>query len=738
MKRMKLHTIQLLLPLLAVTACSTDELDTKQTLSGEGKTPLEVTALLDVSQRAEKSRAADKDFAIDDELIAYLRHVEWNGGFTADDTRTPVSADQAPKLVTFTCTGSKAWNGSEDDIHPFLSEIVAITGTGDTPDTKQAKDLTTTPALYWDDFSESTDDGAKDLRTPGHYLQSYYGYCYNGGAPTAGTELDTPEKKALGKIGWTILTDQSTVPTNFKKSDLLWSAEQTPVSYTHRDQNVDNERPGLLIPYTHAMSKVTIKVTAGEGFASNYAFQNADGTVKTTIRLNDIRTSCTATAPTASLDFEHSTKADVTMKPGTTSGTRSFEAIVVPSILTVGNTFATITGMDGNTYTIPVTDAMVQKASENAGTGWGDRLDDKAEDVNNGTAQSQQRADATVPKGNGHQMRSGVHYVLNVTLNKTDINISATILDWDAVEAEGIGEIHFADDVKTTGDIEEALRDNDIYIYKSETTTFGTAATRMHWNKTQQKWKYTPIIYWQSGDAEYFRALSNVRADAEGTTDKNESLIMANGQDALWGTTEDVANGYAEGDPIKPRTGDVPLKFYHAMSKITFKLVDANAGDASAALDLRNATIQLTNLATDGTLDLTTGLITPRAISGKSFSEDPGAIPARMGLYAANDPTVHNADETLLDYIITPQNISNEAAVVITMADGSIYKAQLNKCTTQVVIDGVSTDKIIDSWKRSNHYTYTISLGKESIIFRAVVEPWNPVKGGGKATLEWD
>lgn len=745
MMQMKLHKILFLFPLVALTACSDDDLDMSQTLSGKGKTPLEVTAVLEAKSMGAQTRAADKAFADGDELVAYLRHVTWDGPKAADavdqtpNPRTSVNADQAPKLVTFTCTGSEAWNKSLSDIYPFKTDsIVAIDGTN----SQQATGLTTTPNLYWDDFSNSA-SYATDLRTEKHYLQSYYGYCYNGGAPVSGTELDTDEKKAAGKIGWAVQTDQT---SGFKTSDLLWSAEQTPVSYTHRDANADNQRPGLIIPYTHAMSKVTINVIAGDGFASTYDFAS------TAITLNDVRITCTANAPEAKLTYPTTGGiANVSMKPGDKTTTdskpsRAFEAIIVPSVLTVGNTLATITQMDGNTYTIPVTESIVKNETT---SGWGSQLGSDAEDVNNGTAQARpgtRADDATIPAGTGFLMKSGVHYKLNVTVNKTAVNVTATILDWEEVEAEGVSEIHFENDVKDDGNgtIAAALQDYGFDVYKSaDKSNYGTRATHLKYNKTAGTWKYDPVIYWQGGTAEYFRALSNVKADATGTT-ANESLTMENGRDALWGTTAE-ADGYLEGQAVNPRTGDVPLKFYHAMSQITFYLEDAlkDNSDVSARIDLKDATIQLTDLATGGTLDLDLGTITPASITAgqKTFSEDAGAVPARMGYFASKEngnETTYKEEVTLRNYIITPQTISDDAMVIITLADGTVYKAQLNKCTTEVTANGQTKDEYIKEWKRSNHYTYTIELGKETITFRALVEGWNPVEGGGKATLEWD
>lgn len=734
---------------MLLAACADSDLAPKDTLSGDGvKTPLTVTALLDASTPSVKSRAADKAFANGDKMVAYLRHVTWNGGFTTaeSDKRTPVEADQAPRLVTFTATGSATWDNSIDDIYPFdANNDIAINSSN----TQQATELTasytstssaTVNALYWDDFS-SSESPDNDLRTDGHYLQSYYGYCYNGGTPSTPLGTDDAHKVEDGIIGWTIQTDQS-ADAAMQHSDLLWSAEQTPVSYAHSDK-VDGNRPGLVIPYTHAMSKVTIKVKAGTGFANDYNF---DGTA---ITLNDVRTTCTATAPKAQLVYPTSGRHNVTTykeTPTTVDGrsTCSFRAIIVPSILTVGNTFATITNMDGNTYTIPVTEDMVKTEG-----GWGKQLTAADEDVNHGTAQSPHRstarkADATIGKGKGHEMRSGVHYVLNVTLNKTSVHVSAVIVDWDEIEAEGTGEIHFANDIKDTGGIVEALRDNGFDVYKSaDKANFGTAATTMRWNKTASIWKYYPTIYWQGGTPEYFRALSGARPDAEGTPSDNESLAMENGRDVLWGTTEarsgtdadGVAYDYKEGDALMPRTGDVPLVFYHPMSKVTVNLqnryTDADVPDGvsktnyadprNPLLDLAGAKIQISNLKLTGTIELDKGAITPTGEAANLFFSE---------RYAANDDNA--ATPQVEDYVVIPQTIPDAAIVTITLADGSVYKAQLNHCTVK------DSSTAITAWQRGKHYVYDIILSKETITFRALIKDWVEAKGSGNATLEWD
>lgn len=737
MMRMKLHKILLCLAILALASCDRNNDPTD-------KTPLMVTALLDVNSRAEQTRAVDKTFESGDKLLAYIRHVKWDGN---TGNRESVAADKAPVLITFT-KGSAAMTAySGQDITPIGTGVsLNLTNTN----TQQTSDLTNNLGvggghIYWDDFSDAS-SADKDLHTANHYLQSYYGYCYNGGTPSPALT------EATGVLGWSINTDQNT--NDIKTSDLLWSAEQTPIAYNHAATPGDNTRAGIVLPYTHAMSKVTINVIAGEGFASDYNFAS------TGAKLDMVRTTCTAIAPTATLDYTTtpSVKADVIMKKGTLGTTsnkpsHTFSAIIVPSVLTVGNRLGTITAMDGNNYYIPVTQTVID--------GWNTQLTDTDEDIQNGTAQvspRKQADEAQIPGGKGHQMKSGVHYILNVTVNKTEVTVSAVIRDWNEITAEGIGEIHFSNDVTGAGYNEHTIADtlklHGFDIYKSTTTTFGTKATTVRWNKASQVWRFNPVIYWQGGVSEYFRALWNAHTDTPGTTDVNESLQMENGRDVLWGTTKahsgkdaDGADfNYPEGAALKPRTGDVPLLFYHAMSKITFCLEDAakDATNADSKLDLRRATIQLTDLATGGTIELNQGTITPAAITAgqKSFSEDNGAVPKRMGYYAAKEngtATSYNASLTLKDYYVIPQTISDNAILIITLANGTTYRTKLNLCRAQNGVDGAgqAAYTYVNQWERGKHYVYTITLAKDTIEFRAEIKEWEEVQASGTITPEW-
>ena len=639
--------------IIALLSCSNDVEETSSYLNGTGKTPIETAALLDVTT-APLTRAANKDFAENDQLLAYLRHVTWNGG-TAD-IRTSVSVDQAPRLVTFTKGTEACTNYSGRDITPIgLNTPLGLSS----QNTKQTSNLT--PTLYWDDFSNETND----LRSSNHYLQSFYGYCYNGGTPSDALTEST------GVLGWTVPYDQMQADA-LKHADLLWSAEQTPIKYDH----AEGSRGKLMLPYTHAMSMVTVVVTAAEGF-SDAALTN------TWLELQGMNRTCKTTAPTYEIsdvgqgtDSPGLVKMALTLNEGMTC---TYRAIVVPqTVLTSGNSFLKINGAEDNNYEVKVTQNM---------------LDHWASGLSEG------------------KMQSGYNYQLNVTINKVGIDVSATITNWNTVEATGTGEIKFQNDVTTTGPIADELKVGGMDIYKSTSQSFDEKSTTLTWDGTNSTWTYSPTIYWAGqGDASYFRALS----PAASTT------AMTQGNDVLWGfacdADADISKVGTQNEvKITPRTGDVSLRFRHAMSKITVQLVSSG----EAAVVLTDALISITNLANAGTLDLVKGTIQ----AGEKQSKPIDCF------CSASHPVV---DKPKLDnYCVIPQSIGHDAVLTVKLADGTTYSLPLNTCKD-------SSGQSIAAWEQGRHYVYTITLTKGSISFRALVKEWVDSNGEGDAELDWD
>lgn len=604
-------TIILALSALIMAGCSNDNDDS---LVQEHLPLVFKTSLLG---RSQVTRAAGSQIETDDELLCYVRHIV---------------------------------DGQTDAVQTKLVTII-----NDEP----------TETLYWDDFSESTDDGSRDLRMEGHGLHSFYGYCYNGGTPTT-TLVET-----TGVLGWTTATDQTSAEA-LKHNDLLWSNTQSMITYDH----AKDKRGTLTVPYTHAMSKFTIVVVLGEGF-------KADDLNTTTVTLAGMSLKGTFTAPNASVVAEETTS--ISMFANTASTTdngkpcRAYEAVAVPmTALTDGKTLATIQSVDGNNYQVVLNNDVLNS--------WKDGIKDDAS-------------------------MSGVNYKLTVTLNKQAIDVVATLADWTDVSAETTGEIHFSADVKTIDKNNDAsLKNGDSFSLwrSSDNTDFGKIATTATYDGNE--FVNTPAIYWPNGSTNYyFRALtqktsSNTLA-AVTTTEVNQ------GTDLLWATTAahqgteadgTTVHDYAEGDAINPRTGQVPLTFKHAMSNIVVTLTTST--DA-AAVDLTDATVTMTNLKNEGEVSLATGVIT-------------------AGTTQAN---ILVDGET----IMVPQNIADASRLVITLKDGTTYSVQLNLCEDE-------NQQVITNWLGGNKYTYTITLKKEEIQFRALVKDWKEESGSGNATLDWD
>ena len=503
---------------------------------------------------------------------------------------TPVTVDRAPLLAGFTMDADK-------------------------------KPVPDTP-LYWDDFSSNREPGL-DIREAGHGLEAYYAYCYNGGTPVS--SLD----EATGELEWKVGDQTSALAV--QQTDLLWA----------RPQHVIPVRGTINLPFWHAMSEVSVTLILDSSFDNV-----TEPLKKTVLTLNGIHTEVTFIASYAY--YSSSTPKAVKMY----GDGAEYVAIVAPGTpLEKGARFLDITDVDGNNYTLDITDAILE--------GWYKQDPDRAE--------------------------PGVNYHLNITLSKAAVKVQATLADWVTVDADGTGKIQFPDDVVdltvTAGTFENGT---SFDLYRYETTPGEKSATVTY---DGSKWVSDPVLYWPNASTSfYFRAVMGT-------------------EDILWATTP-AHNGFNEGAAIAPRTGNVPLAFEHVKSQLSVVL---ETSSAASAVNLAGATIAISNLATEGTLNVADGAIAPDAVVEN-------AIPAAT---------------VISNEIVIPQTITDASVMTITLADGTAYKLQLNQC-----LDG--TDTAITKWERGKSYTYTVHLELEEVSYRALVKEWTLVTGSGNANLEWD
>lgn len=670
---------------MLAASCSSDDVgvDNIYTLSEDGsKTPIAVQTNLSTSP---KTRAFDKTFESGDELLAYI---------------------EAGKLVdgTFTYEEKFHWAGNFNLTRKITTD--SEEGIGNITSTTEDTDLS--PTLYWDDFSSTE----YDLRSenPERGIRLKYGYCYNGGEANASNNTSDVAKEA-GTLTWTVLSDQSAVDGSaMKKSDLLYAATQEMITYGHDPES----RGTLTLPYTHAMSKLTINVTTGEGYATDKAnFASSALTMKNMQIMADVDAPAdTVTVPEGS----SSGKSDIT--PFTKSKkntTATYQAIIGPTSLTAGDILASLTSVGTsdtglNNYNIPLTSGIL--------TAWSaeDKMVITEEVLEDGIAQAKPLTRATIDGAKTYTTKPGIHYILDVTIDKQKITIRATIIDWDEVETSGKGEIKFNADVKNI-DKDNTITSGSFDVFHATTTDALAKTTTATY--TDGKWTNSPYIYWENSSTDYFfRGLA--KYDGTEPSSVNGELGAAQGTDLIWATTaahkgeeiDGTTHDYAEGAAINPRTGDIPMQFYHAMSKLTMKL--ETTSDASK-VDLAGAKISISNLSTTGSINLVDGKITPAT-----------AIAAGIPSTAA----------PISDYPVIPQDLTQDltdaSIITITLADGTIYKLKLTDCKV------TDSEEHITTWKRGKHYTYTIHLEKEAITFRALIKQWDDKEGSGYATLEWD
>ena len=628
---------------LGFVACANDNGDAPS-IDGS-KTPIDIAVAFVNGETVSKSttRAVDKTFEANDKLVAHLQHVT-----TSEGNTSPLTDNKYSKTVVFTVK----------DGFSFTEEN----------NTQKTSDITPDSPLYWDDFSDATDY----IRTEGHGLRSAWGYCYNGNssAHTDGNHKD--------ELEWSVSISQNT-DNNFKTSDLLWSQKQTPVPYNHEKNNHGT----IIIPYTHAMSKATIVLTAGEGFGDD-AFEN------TTIILKGVNVKGKFTASTANVvgtktegEGQYDTD-DIQMKklPIDENNKKEviFECVFVPNtLLSANNEWAEIKDVEGNDYNIYLTETMLGNDAWNATS----------------TA-------------------SGVNYKLAATISKQKIDVVAQIADWINKVTSADGKIQFSTDL-TGVDYNDMTRGTSYDVFKSESQTSGYSKSTTR-NYTDSKWTDDPVIYWQGeGKGLYFRGLAkyenNLITSVAGSTSANQ------GTDLLWATTpqhtgKDNNNNdktYEAGEKIDPRTSFVPLKFEHAMSKVKFVLKTTT--DENTKVNLEGATLSIPGITTNGTIDVANGNIT-------------------LGSTTADLAPVYNTE-----YIVIPQKLEGKK-LTITLNDAN---ADEKKTTYSILLTDCKVDgNAILSWERGNSYEYTITLAKEAIQFRAFIKEWNEKTGSGDASLDWD
>lgn len=259
--------------------------------------------------------------------------------------------------------------------------------------------FTPTEKLYWDDYGTADEANALTGRTEGLTI---YGAAINGKTDAALTVGDWTA------LIWTLAADQTTGENIPAKKDLLISnnVQPAPGASTSNDGTYKfTERgSGKLLEFRHALSKITVNLLAGDGFDGVF------GSIAVELKSNG--TTWPYTTGTVNITTGEVTglggNTTVTMAQTATASTGytvTKEALVMP-----GSEFADATDLlrinaDGNIYYVSSAKIRTAIATEDLKT------------------------------GDDYLALAGKNYVFNITVNKTEIDVTATVVDWTTVTA---------------------------------------------------------------------------------------------------------------------------------------------------------------------------------------------------------------------------------------------------------------------------------------------------------------
>ena len=523
--------------------------------------------------------------------------------------------------------------------------------------------------------------------------------------------------------------------------------------------------------FRHALSRITVKLTAGDGFTqadAPFAFTSADGNVY----INNVPTSGTFDIANGNWKDGASTstikKMEVTKQATQADKSYTLVANLLPGYEIYNGSATNMLQfeLDDNRYNI--TEAMLYNA-----------LNDKS-----GITQND---------GTKITMEQGLNYEIGITVKKQGINnITANIVDWVKVTAEEQypSNAYITLDLKTFDGT--ACKGFDFYRLNDPYDTPQTAEPSVKHYKwytgynTDGKATLTPVNaegntvdendasfdhyktnwYYDSNKAFYhFRTVN------EGTTITTDaangdyfSITSSNEEtnDPHWGapmhSSADITYAVSGDATATPPTGgfassihwaigstknQIKITELHMLSKINVILKTTTTDNKVQLLNgTTPATVKLVRYMKDGKVELGRGLVT---VTSTTATEDDFKAPD-----ASNTSTFFSGTNITNPYqfMAVPQELKRGDAdadyvgLEITTPDGNVYKInKLSDITAKTVGSDVGqgqteSQKIL-RWLPNHHYTYTFTLKKTEVTATATVTKWNEVTAGDKVvTIE--
>lgn len=577
------------------------------------------------------------------------------------------------------------------------------------------------PVLYWDDYGTADPDNANVGRTQGLTI---YGVAIDSMSVTdAGFSGLLAANADWTALNWTLPANQTlATPGNIPSRHDLLISNNIKGEYAY---HFTDRESGRRLDFKHAMSKITVILTARYGFVD----KNSDGHVD--FQNDPVVLLTSNTSP----EWAYTT-GTVNITNGAITSLDNLSAITMyqaPSEQVGHIAIKEALVMPGSQ--IPAADATIAKINADG-------------NIYYVTAEKIRTAMLAEKSTTDYKTEAGKNYIIKVTVDKTGISrVSATVTNWTNVEAVAV-----APKINVTGDLGSegsALADGNYSFYRSayvDATSINTGygikngttnffAEESIITKSGSTWTMSTPLYWPDHNTHYqFRCvwpqttteddaskprvktvnhsvdyqvieISNVQYPS--TSGYPSDLMIARpevaNQDKNCGNNESThtkCNLYTQG--ICAREGNIKLTFKYMMSKVEVNLSTSGESDPNKVI-LTNAKVELINIKNTGEVKL----------------GDMGVIPTGNTGYYELHP-VSESPNSRLDAIV-PQDITNTKFKITIYKNGvigngidDIYYADISDFTPE-------------GWISGNHYVYNLTVTKTKVQVSATLTDWNTV-----------
>lgn len=607
--------------------------------------------------------------------------------------------------------------------------------------------LTLSPSIFWDDFGTADPANMKPVEGNGRekglsiFGVTVDGYLDKTNKPPVSNVLPKGDTVADYRnnlmtisdwtaIPWTLPLDQTDEPTNFDllTSNNIQEGKDGTLKFDHWKAKADSTSD--LLVFTHAMSKVTVKLTADEGF-EGYDYVNK----------NNANAKFEDSTKVTLLNYYYKGNVDVEKK--VSKPTKEPENIIAhPDIGSEGKAhFAHFYALvfPGNKFADDVNVVRIE-ADGNTYYVTAKKMNAAMKDVQDSTTYLQ-----------------GKHYIFNVTVKKTGVDVTATIKDWDDVKAaDETPIINFSECYGHTGDslttpfslyrsttidgTYTGARDQAVVTYDSETSKY-TMSPQLYWPDHQTHYFFRGI--WPKVGSEDGPAAAKITGgnsieveNADYKANKYPSdLMIGRPRVAAGGVPDETCknpahqreNGtYPEGicatDSKDGSSGLIRMNFQYAMSQVIVKLTTSDSTYANAITINEHTKVEILGGYTKG-----------KILLGTEASDFTGqtVMPFPMKKDNGIENPISNNNANYRNTII-PQALTNASGdlkfritIGANVSPTDAYETVLGIKEIKVTEGGVL--KNITAWEPGKRYIYNLHVTKTGISVTATVTDWKTV-----------